>query len=64
MAEVERLLAIPLFELPHPTFEVIDVDGSGEIGLFGFTLGLKAALKRGERAIEECHGSTLVETLI
>jgi hypothetical protein len=64
MAEVEGLLGIPLFELPHPTFEVVNVDGSGEIGLFGFAWSLKAALKRGERAMKECHGSTLVETRI
>jgi hypothetical protein len=64
MPKVKRVLGIPLFELPHPTLEVVDVDGPGEIGLFGFTLSLKAALKRGERAMKECHGSTLVETLI
>jgi hypothetical protein len=61
---VKRLLGIPLFELPHPTLKVVDIDGPGEIGLFGFPLSLKAELKRGERAMKECHGSTLVEPRI
>ena len=29
------MLGVPLFELLHPSLEVIDVDGTGEIGLFG-----------------------------
>ena len=50
MAKVKRLLCVARFELPHPTFQVVDVDGTGEVGLFVFTLGLNAALERGEGA--------------
>jgi hypothetical protein len=57
MPKVKRLLAISFFELPHASLEVVNVDGPGEVGLFGVPLSLKASLKRGERAIEECHGS-------
>jgi len=47
MPKVKRLLGISFFELLHPSLEVVDVDGPGEVCVFGFPLSWKAALKRG-----------------
>jgi hypothetical protein len=50
---MEGQMRVSRFELLHATLEVIDVDGTGEVGLFGFLLSLKTALKHGQHAMKE-----------